>query len=266
MSGVGDRVALALAIRGAGFAGTAPQPDRLTVVGALHAALTRINDGRDGRIRTSGRLDAGVDAAWLVIGVDPPRPWPDPLTLARALNANLPDDVVVIAAAAPPPDWDALASPSRKTYRYRVLERGARPLAGSGWHHLRRLPDPEALHRCASQLRGSLNLAAFACRRGDGSDPSDPRRTIDQARWWQTSAEHARGWCFEITGEGFLYKQVRGLVGAMLACGCGSADESAFTAAIGAGYDHPRVGAVAPAVGLQLVSVRYQPAIDWQWV
>ncbi len=264
------RYACSLEVAGEGFAGTAPQPGERCVLPVFRAALKRLG-GFAPDSRTCGRLDAGVHAADFVIHCDAERAW-QPARLGGALNAHLPPDLAVTRVAAVAPDWDARFAVRAKIYAYRVLVRSARPALDRRRLHLRRLPHPERLAACAALLVGEHDLAAFACRRGDGSDPERAVRRIDAATWTAGPTVDATppgadtDWTFRITGAGFLYKQVRGLTGAMLAVAADRATVADFAAAIDAGWDHPRLGQVVPAHALCLERVRYVPAPAWETV
>jgi len=259
------RYALRFAVDGTGFAGTAIQPGLRTVQGELRRVAEDL--GADPvRLRLASRLDAGVDARDLAGHCDLPRTW-EPAELVRAFNGRLPRDVAAFAAAAVPDDWDVQRSAGAKTYAYRVLVHPLRPVFDRDRiHHRRRLPDPGRLEALAARLPGRHDLAGFACLRGDPSDGGDPERTVHAAAWTRTSTADDRGeeLVFRITAAGFLYKQVRGLVGAMLAVASGSETEARFDRAMhgGRGFE-PRVGDIAPASGLCLERVAFDPEPDW---
>jgi tRNA pseudouridine38-40 synthase len=256
------RFALTLEFDGAGFSGTAPQPGRRTVLGCFRQAFTVLG-GDPLTTRTSGRLDAGVHAAGLVVHLEHSRNWP-PSSLARALAAHLPEDLVAWRAAAVPEDFDARFATVAKTYAYRVILRGVRPVLDRRCLHLPGLACPGRLAACAAALVGEHDLAAFACRRADGSDPDHGVRRIEAAGWEVQPLPGGSRWTFTVRGSGFLYRQIRGLVGAMLAVANDRAAVTDFISAIDAGWDHPRLGTFAPAQGLCLEAVHYDPEPAWE--
>ncbi|MDA3959721.1 MAG: tRNA pseudouridine synthase A [Planctomycetota bacterium] len=255
--------ALELEFDGAGYAGTALQRDQRTVQGELRRALERI-DGPGALTRSSGRLDAGVHAEALVVSCILSKDW-EPGALGRAINGNLDHDCRVLRVAAVAEGWDALQAKSRKTYAYRVIERAAAPALERRSWHWRRLVFPQHLQTCAHALVGEHDLSAFAGLRNDGSDSGDPVRKYAAAGW--SSAPLPGGgteWTFCITGLGFLYKQVRGLVGGQIAVAMGQHSLDEFLAAIGAGRSHPKIGQMAPSEGLRLERVAYRSPPAWQ--
>ena len=246
---------------GAAFSGTAPQSGVRTLQDELRRILALL-DGAEVLTRTCGRLDAGVSAEGLVFHAIM-QGEREPLELARAINGHLKGEVAVLAVARVADDWDALLSASAKTYRYVVLEREALPVLDKRVMAVRHLPRASILPQLAAALVGDHDLSAFACLRGDPSDEADPVRHYHAASWRVEPVFAGRRHVFDIIGAGFLYKQVRGLVGAMVAVAQGSVSSAAFHAAIDAGRDHPRVGQVAPAEGLRLIRVSYDPEPNW---
>lgn len=255
-----------LAFQGHRFAGTALQPGQRTVQGRLREILAQLDDGREVLTRTCGRLDAGVGAEQLVLHAHVTREW-DCVALAKAINGHLQGEAQVVAAASMPDDWDALSEPSTKTYRYTILQREVGPDPDAAlWHH-RRLDHTHLLPAMARSMVGRHDLSAFAALRNDESDLADGTRDYLAADWRARPAPGAGTlWQFRITGTGFLYRQVRGLVGAQIAVARGKATLEQFLAAIDAGRDYPRVGQVAPAEGLVLEAVSYQREPEWQSV
>jgi tRNA pseudouridine38-40 synthase len=119
------------------------------------------------------------------------------------------------------------------------------------WHVPAAL-DFVAIRREAEAFVGTHNFASFAANRGKPED--NTVRTIDGVRI------RRRGKCIELefSGNGFLYKMVRLMAGALVRCGRGQ--ES--TGAIARRLTNPAATSssarlVAPAEGLILLRVRY---------
>ncbi len=66
----------------------------------------------------------------------------------------------------------------------------------------------------------------------------------------------------EVEGEGFLRHMVRTLAGTLLEVGAGRRDPASIPELLGSG-DRSQAGPTAPAHGLTLVSVRYDPPVLW---
>src|SRR5262245_34964310 len=151
---------LVLAYDGSEFAGWQWQPDRRTVQGELQAALARITQEHS-KCVASGRTDAGVHALGQVVSFcSETRLAPEVLT--KALNAELPADMLVFEAAEAPAGFHALRDAARKRYRY-VIQDGRLPDLFSRkyvWHVYQRL-DTEAMRRAAAALVGSHDFTSY---------------------------------------------------------------------------------------------------------
>ncbi len=255
------RFLLECELAGAGFAGTQAQKAQRTVQQVLAQAVASL-DGCDRHVRPASRLDAGVDAERLPCDVELGRDW-EPGELCQALSARLPEDLVVRRAARVPDAFNAIGDATGKTYRYRIAVRPIRPVLHRRAWWLRRMDHPDILQPLADLLPGSRDLSGFATLRHDGTDGNDPVRRIDQARWELARDGDDLLLTFTIAGAGFLYRQVRGLVGAMACVACGTRTRDDFAAVVAQGKAAPRVGNIAPPEGLCLIAVRYDPEPAW---
>jgi tRNA pseudouridine38-40 synthase len=256
------RYALELEFDGAAFLGTQVQDARLRTLQAVMESTLLDLTSETTRFRASSRLDAGVSAEALPGDCWLDRAW-QPITLGLALNARLPHDVAVKRVAIVSDDWDARRS-SVKTYRYRVLRQNVRPVLDRRGLWIRELSQPELLQRCADLIPGDHDMSGFSCLRGDETDDNDPSRRYLTAQWTRSEQRLGECWTFRISGEGFLYKQVRGMVGAMLHIGKGRQPFSSFSEIMSAGRSAPRCGNIAPSHPLTLERVDYNVEPDWQ--
>jgi tRNA pseudouridine38-40 synthase len=252
---------LDLEVRGERFAGTQRQQDRRTVQGVVERSLSLVAGAPTG-VRPASRLDAGVDARHLPCDVRLERVW-DLRALCHAVNRHLPPDCRVRRAAAVADGFNCQHRAVSKTYRYRCVLRGAAPVRDARRWWLTRPIDAAVLDRCAALIPGRQDLSAFSALRRDDSDGDDPVRSVLAAHWEHGCDDGDPVHDFVITGEGFLYKQVRALVGAMVCCAMGGAPEAVFAAACAGGRGGPRPGNIAPAEGLCLEAVRYDPEPAW---
>jgi tRNA pseudouridine38-40 synthase len=259
------RFAIALEYDGGEFAGTQAQaPGLRTLQQVLGDAAAKLED-RPCPVRLSSRLDAGVSATALIADLLVERPW-DPAALGQALSSHLPGDAVVRRVAPVPDDWFAKIQAKSKTYHYRVCRRTVRPVLDQRVWWVRRMDHPDRLAAAARLLPGHRDLSGFACLRRDESDDQDPFRAVLSADWLQETQAGQELHTFRITGEGFLYKQVRGLVGAMVFLAQGNATVDDFAAAMADGRGTRRLGNIAPPEGLCLVETRFDPEPPWVWL
>ena len=104
----------------------------------------------------------------------------------------------------------------------------------------------------AQEFVGQHDFASFSANRGKPGE--ETVRTIDSVRL------RVSGKCLalEFSGDGFLYKMVRLMVGALVRCGRGQAPAGEITTRLQSPSLTPATSRlVAPAGGLYLVRVRY---------
>jgi tRNA pseudouridine38-40 synthase len=247
------RWALLLEYDGGPFVGWQRQATGLSVQEVLETAAARLNHGAPVVSTVAGRTDAGVHATAQVAQLE----LPDAILAAQvrdALNYHMkPHPIVVLHAAPAPEGWSARFSAIRRGYRYRILNRRARPalLAGRVWHVPAEL-DARAMDQAARSLLGRHDFTSF---RAAACQANSPLRTLDRLDVRRHSD------IVEIIAEArsFLHHQVRNMVGTLKLVGDGSWPVERVAAALGA-CDRSASGPTAPADGLCLTGVQY--AID----
>ena len=168
-----------------------------------------------------------------------------------ALNASLPQQIRLLRCRFVPRTFHARFSARGKIYRYRLATTPVlSPFEfGHAWHVAGSLDDG-LLRACAREFVGRHDFAGFAANRGHAV--TSTIRTIRALRVHRTPSSTV----MEFDGEGFLYKQVRLMVGAIVRCGLGKTSVGEVRERLhGAALESPRL--VAPANGLTLVRVRY---------
>src|SRR5688500_2735677 len=109
---------LTLAYDGTRFVGWQRQAAGESIQGLLEAALARV-EGAPVTVHGAGRTDAGVHALGQVASVHLTCAH-DPVTLARALNAQLPPDIRVFSVEETAAGFHARFGARAKTYRYQI--------------------------------------------------------------------------------------------------------------------------------------------------
>jgi tRNA pseudouridine38-40 synthase len=262
---------IVLAYDGSAFVGWQRQPAGASVQGHLEAALAAI-EGGPVAVVGAGRTDAGVHALGQVASCRLSHPLPV-ATIARALNARLPEAVRVLSVEEAPADFHARYSAKAKTYRYLI---STDPIL-SPFHrrYVWALPQPLDVPAMAAGIRALEGEHDFAALQGAGSASKTTVRTIHAAAVRTTTPAEVFGQAFvtpgdrpsagplvvvEMTGNGFLRHMVRNGVGSLVEIGEGRRDPSWMAGVLASG-DRAQAGPTAPAEGLFLVEVRYEPVL-----
>ncbi|MDQ6622039.1 MAG: tRNA pseudouridine(38-40) synthase TruA [Verrucomicrobiota bacterium] len=246
------RLKFTVAYDGRPFAGWQSQANGNTIQDVLEQAFARV-DGGPLRVHGSGRTDAGVHALAQTAHADVARMRLTPQMWTAALNDALPATIRIVRSAYVSDAFHARFSAKGKMYRYRIWnDRYLSPLEdGRAWHVAAPL-DLARLTRDAQRFVGEHDFAGFAANRGRPEQSTI--RTIHSARVRQ----RGRLITLEFAGDGFLYKMVRLMVGALVR----AAREEAWPDEISARLAQPAVSPsqarpAAPAAGLYLVRVFY---------
>jgi tRNA pseudouridine38-40 synthase len=242
--------ALLLEYDGGPFVGWQRQDSGLSVQQVLETSAAHLNDGAAVPTIVAGRTDAGVHAVGQVVQLSLPDRF-NARQVRDALNYHMkPHPVVVVQAAPVPQEWSARFSAIRRTYRYCILNRRARPALrlGQVWHVAAPL-NAEAMHSAAQSLLGRHDFTSF---RASACQAKSPVRTLDRLDVRRDGSQ------IEITVEArsFLHHQVRNFVGTLRLVGDGSWPSTRVATALAA-RDRAAAGPTAPAEGLCLMSVGY---------
>ncbi len=246
------RFKLTIEYDGTPFAGWQEQDGSPTVQSRLAAAIQGFS-GESVTVFGAGRTDAGVHATGQVAHIDLARVWPEG-TVRDAMNDHLrPDPVAIVEAEEVPDSFDARLSAIRRHYRYRMVNRRA-PLA-LDYNRAWRVGVPlnaELMHEAAQALLGRNDFTTF---RSVNCQATSPVKTLDEI------AVHRTGEDIELTtcARSFMHRQVRSIVGSLKLVGEGKWPVGAIAEAL-AVCDRAACGAVAPAHGLYLARVDYEPA------
>lgn len=251
MEAVKRRIKMTVAYDGTAYAGWQLQRDVPSVQGILEETLGKLV-GAEVRVHGSGRTDRGVHARGQIAHADVTTRMSEK-SLLMGLNATLPPDVRVLSLVKTSPHFDAQRSAHGKEYRYFV------------WNDRQILPDRRLY---AAHVYGELDLERMrdGARRFVGTHDfasfhANPHRKIGSTVRVVTAVDitkRGKQITFSVKGGGFLYKQVRSIVGFLLRIGSGEEPPEAVTELLDAAT--PRTARVpsAPARGLFLWRVWYR--------
>ena len=248
------RLALGVEYDGSGFSGW----QRLSAAGslaadgslqtALETALSRVADARIDTV-CAGRTDAGVHGQCQVVHFDTEarrdaRGW------ILGTTANLPPTMAVRWCVPVADDFNARFSARARRYRYRILNRVARPGLGRQYLGWERMPlDADAMHAAAQALPGERDFSAF---RSVQCQATHARRNLQAISVRRDGDEVV----VEVQANAFLHHMVRYIVGSLRVVGRGERPIG-WIAELLAGRDRTLAGPTAPAQGLLFIGPRY---------
>jgi tRNA pseudouridine38-40 synthase len=242
---------LTIAYDGAPFVGWQRQASGTSIQGLLEDALGAL-DGREVVVTGAGRTDAGVHAIGQVASVSIERAIDGP-SLARAVNARLPETIRVTDASEAPVTFHARFNARSKTYRYRIWNAEVlSPFERAYVWHVAAPLDVEMMAAAAVVLEGRHDFAAFQAA---GAETRTTERTVFSSRV-SRGPESPLITC-EISGTGFLRHMVRNIAGTLGEVGRGH-HPVAWVEEVLASRQRARAGPTAPPEGLFLVRVDYE--------
>jgi tRNA pseudouridine38-40 synthase len=243
-------ICLLVAYDGNEFHGWQQQPGLRTVQGILEQALRRVVRHQVDLVG-SGRTDSGVHAAGHVSSFVTTCRLP-PEKLRHAIGSRLPKDVSVIAARDVAPGFHATLNAASKLYRYRIHNVRGRPVEHQRqpytYHYWEPL-DVERMGAGARHFVGEMDFSAMA-------NAGPARETMIRRVLRCDIDRHLDEIRIDVEGTGFLYKQVRNMVGTLLNVGRGHWEPDRVAVVLSS-RDRSAAGATAPARGLCLMWVRY---------
>lgn len=240
---------LTVAYRGTEFSGWQRQSAKRTVQECIEAALEKLWSQKIS-LQGSGRTDTGVHAFGQVASFNAPRRH-GAVDLQRALNANLPRDVRIVKCRLVSPAFHARFDAKGKTYRYLILNQLVQdPFTLDTHYHVPRPLNLPAMRRAARLLLGKHDFASFT------SNPGYERESTVRTMRRASVVREGGVLVFHFTADGFLYRMVRNLVGALVKVGLGKITIDDFGKILRA-RTRSAAPETAPACGLYLMSVVY---------
>jgi tRNA pseudouridine38-40 synthase len=252
------RLKLTIAYDGRPWRGWQSQVGRVTVQDAIEGVLAEITGTRI-VLHGSGRTDAGVHALGQVAHIDVEESDRCADTWLRAMNSKLPPSIRVIESVDIHPDFHARFDATGKIYEYRLWKPAVlSPFeVGLAWHPWGTV-DVGLVREGAAILQGRHNFARLSANRGHVTE-IERRRDMellvrDVRRIEVFEDEHVVRIVFE--GDGFMYRMVRLMVGAMIRVARGK-DDMSWLRDLVADPEGEKNTHCAPADGLYLMRVLY---------
>ena len=237
---------------GTGFSGWQSQPRGDAVQDSIEARLAEIA-GVKTRIHGSGRTDAGVHALGQVFHFD--AAWKHGADrLTAALQHGLPPSIQIVSTKAVPVDFHARFSATGKVYEYHLRKGGADPFTRAFVWAIPRPLDTARMRAAARVLVGRRDFKAFSAFNGE--EPGEAADTVRDLRRLDV-IERGRAIKVVAQADGFLYKMVRTLVGALVAAGEGKMTPEEISGYLETGVRTARIQ-TCPPHGLFLKRVLYR--------
>jgi tRNA pseudouridine38-40 synthase len=243
------RYFITLSYNGKNYHGWQIQPNGSSVQETIEKALSTI-------LRTNisivgaGRTDTGVHAKKMIAHFDTDIPF-NAQELPRRLNCFLPTDIAIQKIEPVASDLHARFSATKRSYEYHLVTEKNVFCTETAYFHPGSL-DFDAMNAAASKLFNYIDFTSFSKLH---TDVKTNNCTIFEARWEQVSSAH---WVFHISADRFLRNMVRAVVGTLLMVGTHKITIDGFCQIIES-KDRCKAGTSAPAHGLFLTDVKYEP-------
>lgn len=240
-----------IAYDGTPYSGWQYQDNALGIQQVVEEVLQYL-EGAPVRVFGSSRTDRGVHARGFVAHFHLTKPIP-PKNLVRAMNSRLPESVRILKAAYAKEEFDARLSAKGKEYRYQLYQSDILPPhLAPYWTFCHRPLNLEAMKKAAAFFVGKHDFVSFA---------ANPDRVLETTVRTIFSFEVRKAgsrYTFIVRGDGFLYKQVRSMVGFLISVGKGNEKPEAVKELLD--LHAPRTARVetAPGRGLFLQKVFYK--------
>lgn len=263
---MGRNILLEIEYDGTKYSGWQIQENGITVQGCVEKGLYALT-GEVISVNGCSRTDAGVHAHGYVLNFRTESTIPAH-RFSFALNAFLPEDITAIRSIQVSDEFHARFDAKRKTYRYLFYPSG-RPsalLSKRAWHvrtaDFAQASEEDWVNAAARMDRGAkffVGTHDFSAFRALGSHVKTTVRTIFDAKVYLLPEDFITGqrlFCFEVTGDGFLYNMVRIMTGTLRDVMMGKL-QSEDIEGILTSKARENAGATAPPEGLYLYRVEY---------
>lgn len=279
------RVMLTVAYDGTNYHGWQIQPNGETIEGILNRCLSELM-GETIEVIGASRTDSGVHAMGNVAVFDTESMIPAD-KISYALNRSLPEDIRVRKSEEVAESFHPRHCDSRKTYEYRIYCAPFPMPTKRLYSHFTYVPlDIALMEQAAQYLVGTHDFKSFCsvqaqvettvrqidavevweerCRTASGSrahtvdcaDGNGVTCSADCAGNGRT--EEGRDLVIRVTGRGFLYNMVRIIAGTLMEVGRGHIAPQEMERILEA-KDRQAAGPTAPACGLTLVEIEFEP-------
>lgn len=249
------RIKLKVAYDGTEYCGWQIQPNGITVEEVLNHHLSQLLKEEIIVIGAS-RTDSGVHALGNIAVFDTNARMPAE-KVSYALNQRLPKDIRIQESCQVENDFHPRYCKSTKTYEYQILNRKFELPTQSRYSHFEyRSLDIDKMQKAGQYLVGEHDFKSFCSAR---------TQVVNTVRIIYQMDITQKGEMVSICmkGNGFLYNMVRIIVGTLLRVGTGFYSPEQVKEILEA-KDRLAAGPKAPAQGLTLIGIDYEPFVKGQ--
>ncbi|MDD2227042.1 MAG: tRNA pseudouridine(38-40) synthase TruA [Clostridia bacterium] len=208
-----SKIKLTIQYNGEKFCGWQSQQGQRSVQQTLENKISALLN-ENIKLITSGRTDAGVHAIMQVAHFETASNF-DLKKLPFAINDRLDNDVRILKAEKTKPDFHARFSAKQRIYLYRIYcSKIEKPLKNG---FAVQIPIPLNIKKMKEAAHLFVGTHDFSAFHSANSSAKSPIRTIYDLKITKSNDEIH----FKVTGNGFLYKMVRIIVGTLIEIGEG---------------------------------------------
>lgn len=236
---------------GRNYYGMQRQQNKPTIQGEIESALKKLFN-KDINLIYAGRTDRGVSAHKMVANffVDTKI---ESSKIAFALNQFLPANIKIIKSEEVEECFNSRISAKNKTYCYGLyISKIELPIFKFETCFKNKL-DFKKMKNAIKNFKGTKDFTSFVT---SSKDIENKVRTIFKVKLEREVINNIEHFKFYFTGNGFLYNQVRIMVGTLVMVGLNKIMPSEIKSIFKA-KDRSKAGSVMPPEGLSLIDIKY---------
>lgn len=259
------RIMLTIAYDGTDYVGWQIQPNGLAVEQVINNALSELL-GEEIVIAGASRTDSGVHALGNVAVFDTNTRIPAD-KICFALNQRLPKDIVCLSSCEARADFHPRHADCTKTYEYTIYNAVHPDPIKRRYSYFVYVPlDVDAMRKAAEYLKGEHDFASFCSAHAQVKTTVRTIYSLDiitgNEELGETQPYQKKYMSHDITisisGNGFLYNMVRIIAGTLVKVGYHFYPPEYVLEILNA-CDRKKAGPKAPAEGLKLIGIKYDP-------
>ena len=259
------RIMLTIAYDGTDYVGWQIQPNGLAVEQVINKALSELLD-EEIVIAGASRTDSGVHALGNVAVFDTNTRIPAD-KICFALNQRLPKDIVCLSSCEARADFHPRHADCTKTYEYTIYNAVHPDPIKRRYSYFVYVPlDVDAMRKAAEYLKGEHDFASFCSAHAQVKTTVRTIYSLDiitgNEELGETQPYQKKYMSHDITirisGNGFLYNMVRIIAGTLVKVGYHFYPPEYVLEILNA-CDRKKAGPKAPAEGLKLIGIKYDP-------